>query len=152
MNTPNIPLKHYYFLFTYITGAALIAVNILIQLFDFNINSGVNIALLMAGVFGVTSYFLKNNQRVPNKDERKRLSIVCFLISTLLSFVAAILIFCLDSEMGWMDVMELVTSASPLVFLGALLVALLFQYGLTVLFFYQSGKILWKINEKQSKK
>lgn len=85
MNTDPIKLNKYVWLFTAYYAAGVALINILFHVFELDLGAAVNFALFFSAAYSVAVTFVKDTQRVPTLEEKRKLSIACILSSTAVS-------------------------------------------------------------------
>jgi hypothetical protein len=90
-NTPASVMKYILF-FSAIYAGFMICVNILVHVFNIDIGSGANIAMLIGAGYGAAIKFVQDTKRPPSKYEKRLLSFGCLVSSFLISLVGVAII------------------------------------------------------------
>ncbi|MDA0781756.1 MAG: ABZJ_00895 family protein [Rickettsiales bacterium] len=148
----NINLKKYNLLFAVTYGAGIAFINILSQVFDIDSGSFADNVIMMGCIYFVAGRFFNDEQRLPDKTERKKLVIANLIISTLISLVILLFIILLspDGEQLWGYILKILVSISIFAWVMIISLVVLFYYFLLTFLYFISGKILMKQKNKDS--
>ena len=72
-------------------GALLALVNIAIAVFNIEVGSALNIASLVAAIYISAYKFAKEQDRIPEKTEKKKIAVGCLLTAYAISLIIAII-------------------------------------------------------------
>jgi len=82
-------MKKYILYFCAAYAVAMIIITIIISFFD--LPSGTSVGCLLAAGFATSAKFVKDNRRIPEAHEKKKLVYGCLLASLVISFLASII-------------------------------------------------------------
>tara|TARA_B100000767_G_C19700905_1_gene508373 strand:+ start:923 stop:1348 length:426 start_codon:yes stop_codon:yes gene_type:complete len=93
-------------------------VNVLLQGFDVDVGSGVNMAMIFGAAYGSAITFVKDNGRAPDKKESNVLSFYCLLSTYVISLLGtSIIVLLVMPEPDVQELKQLLVSLSPVIWI-----------------------------------
>jgi hypothetical protein len=151
MNGESVSVVRYCGIFGIVYAALLFAVNVLDHGFGMDLGRGVTSATLIAAAYGAVSFFLKDNGRVPDARERRRLTWGSIFISYVVSIVVASVVLSATGTSFWAMLSEINQKVTPILLGVAVIIVTLLYYLFLGLCYRVFGGIALKTwNARQS--
>ncbi|WP_027710175.1 ABZJ_00895 family protein [Zooshikella ganghwensis] len=147
---PVVEVKKYImkFGFAYIIG--LVALLVIVQLFDLNHSPGVSIGVLMGAAYYAVGSFIQDNKRTPNKKEKTKMVLLSFITSCGISSLLVLSVALIFSGVDGLSVIIYMFSQFDFAIVVGSFVFMSFLYLLSLYFSY--GFIAQKLYDGFKKK
>lgn len=137
----SVSMQRYCVIYALVYAGCLALINVLGSIAEVNLGSGGNAGALVGSAYIAVSKFVRDNGRVPDTAERRRLTWGSILASYLVSLLAVWAIFTFSSE-DHSELFDMIARKGVLFLAGVSFVIItLFYYLMLGVCFYLFGKI-----------
>ena len=149
----TVPVKKYVIMFTVLYTALMVVFDVIVTFFELDLGTSASIGILVGASMGVAFKFVSDQNRPPNKTEKRRLVGYCLLYSIVISLVATLLMTWFYAGDQFSDELSTLWNAIPVWgWVIALSIAVLMQYVVLTISFGWSANLYMKQLEKQKQK
>ncbi len=143
----EVKILKYILRFSLIYLVAIILVGTILILLNIDSNSGAKIGALLAAVVMTIDKFLKDNKRIPNKQEKSKLVWGSLIASFIVSSLVVVPLLILSGEFS--NIIKLISGESSKYFLAAFIFITVIYYLLLTFFYGSFSKSLYKNMKKK---
>ena len=148
-----VSVKKYVRMFTLLYAVLLIAFQAIVTAYELDLGSSAGIGILVGAVMGASVKFVTEQQRAPNKIEKRRLVGYCLLASLVVSFASMLVMVAFYArELFFVELYYLWTSFPFWVWGVGALITLLMHWMVLAIGFGWTANLQVKQLEKQKQK